>query len=154
MSTDKEYRRPGWEWIDQPLYDYVNLHNEPSTPIALFTVPLGPRKTLADTNMVFSNHLPNDVEFLIQRVKLLTSGDEDAIMNIVWKGSIQIVIGQSEYLTLPLLRLAADPYELSAKLLIVEHQNFRVYLNTPLVNPPLKARVGIELRGMMYRRYK
>lgn len=151
----KEYHRYGWEALDQPLYDFVDLHVVRSTPVDLFTVPIGAHKTSADTNMVFSGHLPKNNEFLIKRIKLITSGNDDTIMRVTWRGSIELFVGSTVYLTLPLLRLAVDPYLLTspAYLLILENQNFHVRLTSPLMWGVEEARIGIELGGFLYRRY-
>lgn len=141
----------GYEAVDQPLYDFVNLHEQKSIPICLFQKPCGvDGKTLADTNMDLPGHLPRGQKFLIRQVNVLISGDEDCRMRVMWRGSIELMLLSMIYLRLPLLRFAMEPYKLETELMINEQCNFGVALVVPLI-PPSVMRIGVELRGLLYR---
>lgn len=154
--------RQGREAVDQPLYDFAELAPSDgwSSPIELFAVPRGgkcpwpsdqPTKSLADTNMDLPHQLPAPQEFLIQRIKLLTSGKDRDRMHVTWKGS-ELWIGSKRYMALPLLRLALEPYALDAKLLLPQDMRFGVSLYVPELLTGSRFRIGIELGGMLYRR--
>ena len=159
--------RPGWESIDQPLWDSATMpvpaSEVDSTRIALFRIPIGGSdvggimKTTADTNMVLSSQLPRHNEYLIDRITLLVpEGDEEDRMRFYWEGELMLAIGQKRYLTLPFMSLFGKSYENDRlPLLVPESMVFGVdvmFGRAPRIKRPL--RFIVELGGILFRRYK
>lgn len=66
--------RPGWEAIQQSLYDYQAYAAAGHTQLGFFATPAGQSsKTLTDTNMTLAGQLPKNQEFLIKSIEVFFS---------------------------------------------------------------------------------
>lgn len=66
--------RPGWEAIQQSLYDFQAYAAAGQTQLTFFANPVGQSsKTLSDTNMTLSGQLPKNQEFLIKSIEVFFS---------------------------------------------------------------------------------
>ncbi len=63
--------RPGWEAVQQSLYDFQAYAAAGQSQLGFFATPAGSGgKTLSDTNMTLAGQLPKNQEFLIQSVEV------------------------------------------------------------------------------------
>lgn len=156
---DRVYR-PGWETIDQPIYDRQVYPSQGRVDrLHFFENPVGSLdgiKTYTDTNMVMPSTLPAHQQFLVCRVSItMPRATDDERMRLYWSASLALVLGNKLYLRLPLVKLALEPYTLDekARLLIPEGMPFDLELHWP-TSPVLPRSIDVcaELGGYLYRR--
>jgi hypothetical protein len=127
--------RPGFEAVEQPLYDYQTYASAGSTQLQFFQIPKGQSsKTFADTNMTSAGQLAQPQTFIIETIQVEffpgvdPSPANDAAapfaasqgVNDAWKvmksGWLELFIGSKAYLDLgPLMRFpAATGFQVSS----------------------------------------
>ncbi len=157
---DKTIFRPGWEALDQPIYDrQVYPAGALCERLTFFQHPVGAfdgAKSYVDTNMELASSLPKGKEFLVQGISIaMPDADDESRMNLYWKGVVVLILGSKVYVRRPLIAFA-ETNQISvekAPLLIVSELNFALEIDWPVpfaVSKPV--RVCADLIGMTYRR--
>lgn len=162
--------RPGFEAIEQPLYDYQEYPAAGSTQLQFFQIPKGQlSKTFADTNMTSAGLLAQPQTFIIESIQVeffpgvLPTPAEDVakpfaasqgvndVWNVMKSGWLELFIGSKAYLDLgPLMRFpAASGLQVAAAMAAdgAAGESYNVTQYARAVGPVFKLRAPIRLEA-------